>query len=201
MKTFGLNWALVIILAACSTAKDSLPLLWEQQLISDTSIADIVGEYENRGELTNACRHKHPNLQFVIRLAQILQFEKYKDANDLVDPTTVKISILNNYHLKIESFDQEDLVTESVVNVIRSNLNQEGWISLKKIVDWDDDQEFTFLDLIGNTHSVESMKVSLSKTKNNELLVKLNLYHAENTLFIPLISESAECYGLFSSIL
>jgi len=201
MKTFGLIWALVIILAACSTAKDPLPLLWEQQLISDTSIADIVGEYENRGELTNACRHKHPNLQFVIRLAQILQFEKYKDANNLVDPTTVKISILNNYHLKIESFDQEDLVTESVVNVIRSNLNQEGWISLKKIVDWDDDQEFTFLDLIGNTHSVESMKVSLSKTKNNELLVKLNLYHAENTLFIPLVSESAECYGLFSSIL
>ena len=97
-------------------------------------------------------------------------------------------------------FDQENLVTESIVDVIRPDLNQEGWVKLKKIVDRDDDRKFTYLDLLGNTHSVESMKVSLKKTKKNELLVKLNIYHAENTLFIPLVSESAECYGLFSPI-
>ena len=200
MKNSGLVWAIASILVACSTAKDPLPLLWEQQLISNISIADIVGEYENRGELTNACRYKHPKLQFVIRLAQLLQFDKYKDASDLVDPTTVKISLSDKDQLKVQSFDQEDLVIESIVNVVRPNPNHGGWIRLKKIVDRDDDREFTYLDLIGNTHSVESIKVSLKKTKNNELLVKLNLYHAENTLFIPLVSESAECYGLFSPI-
>ena len=200
MKTFGLFWVIILLLVACSATKDPLPLLWEQQLISDTSIVDLIGEYENIGELTNACRYKHPNLQFIIRLAQVLQFEKYKDANDLEDPTSVKISILNKDQLIIQSFDQENLVTESIVDVIRPNLNQEGWVKLKKIVDRDDDRKFTYLDLLGNTHSVESMKVSLKKTKKNELLVKLNIYHAENTLFIPLVSESAECYGLFSPI-
>ncbi len=200
MKTFGLIWVIVLILVACSTVKDPLPILWEEQLISEISIDDIVGEYENRGELTDSCRYKHPKLQFTMRLAQILQFEKYKDTNDLADPTTVKISILDKNQLKIKSFDQEILVTESIVYVIKQNLNQEGWIKLKKLVDWDDDHEFTILDLIGNSHSVKSMKVSLNKTKNNELLVKLNIYHSENTLFIPLISESAECYGLFSPI-
>jgi len=201
MKTFGLFWVIILLLVACSATKDPLPLLWEQQLISDISIVDLIGEYENRGELTNACRYKHPNLQFIIRLAQVLQFEKYKDANDLEDPTSVKISILNEDQLIIQSFDQGNLVTESIVDVIRPNLNQEGWVKLKKIVDRDDDRKFTYLDLLGNTHSVESMKVSLKKTKKNELLVKLNLYHAENTLFIPLVSESAECYGLFRPII
>ncbi len=200
MNTFGLLCVITLLLAACSTAKDPLPLQWEQQLISGLSMSDIVGEYENRGELTNACRYMHPNLKFTIRLAQVLQFEKYKDANDLEDPTSVKISLLNKDQLKIRSFIQEKLVTESIVNVTNQNLNKEGWVKLKKIIDFDDDQEFTFLDLIGNTHSVESIKVSLNKTKNNELLVKLNMYHSENTLIIPLVSESAECYGLFSPV-
>ena len=201
MNTYGLFWAIILLIPACSTVKDPLPIQWEQQLISELSLADIVGEYENRGELTNACRRKHPNLKFTIRLAQVLQFEKYKDANDLEDPTSVKISILNNDQLKIQSFVQENLVTESIAKVINPNLNKEGWVKLKKIIDIDDDREFTYLDIIGNTHSVESMKVSLNKTKNNQLLVKINIYHSENTLFIPLVSEYAECYGLFSQIL